>query len=333
MYNLTTNSCYVKIKIIHSGRVNMESFVMAARVVMPMALMMSVGILLRVVKIADPATMKKMDTITFKVFSPCLVFYNIYNTDFSTLSNLGYLLYGIFGLCVVFAGCMALVPKFIPERPTAAAFSQSLVRPNFIIFGAAVAQSIYGEGNIGLVMLMGAFAIPVYNVMAAVILESGRGAKSNPFQFLKAVLRNPIILATFLGIAVNLSGLRIPELIDGVIADLGGITTPLSFVSIGVGLGVAAASRKKLISSALLLRLILIPLVILSGAVMLGFRGAELCGLMILFAAPAAVASYPAAVAMGADGDFAGQMVAYSTIACLPTIFLWTLVLNTLQLL
>lgn len=311
----------------------MDSFMMAARVVVPMALMMLIGIALRITKIADPATMKKMDTITFKVFSPCLVFYNIYNTDFSTLSNFGYLLYGVTGLCVVFVGCILFVPRMIPEGPTAAAFSQSLVRPNFIIFGAAVAQSIYGEGNIGLVMLMGAIAIPVYNVMSAVILEMGRGKKSSPKQFLTAIICNPIIIGTVLGLAVNLSGLRIPDLIDGVISDLGSITTPISFLSIGVGLGVAAASRKKLVGWALILRLVMIPLITLTGAVLLGFRGVELCGLMILFGAPAAVASYPAAVAMGADGEFAGQMVAYSTMFCLPTIFLWTLVLNTLQLL
>ena len=48
------------------------------------------------------------------------------------------------------------------------------------------------------------------------------------------------------------------------------------------------------------------------------------------FAAPAAVSSYPMAVAMDADGDFAAQMVAYTTIFCLPTIFLWTLFLNSM---
>ena len=60
------------------------------------------------------------------------------------------------------------------------------------------------------------------------------------------------------------------------------------------------------------------------------FRGQELCALMILFAAPTAVSSYPMAVAMDADGDFAAQMVAYTTIFCLPTIFLWTLLLNSM---
>ena len=38
------------------------------------------------------------------------------------------------------------------------------------------------------------------------------------------------------------------------------------------------------------------------------------------------------AVSMDADGNFAGQMVAYTTVFCLPTIFLWTLLLNTLGL-
>ena len=202
-----------------------------------------------------------------------------------------------------------------------------------IIFGAAVAQSIYGEGNIGLVMLMGAVAIPVYSIMAAVILEYGRGGNPTPWQLFVAVLRNPIFVGTGLGLLVNLSGLRVPDLFDEVIQDLGGIATPLSFLSIGVGLSFSAYPKKKLVFLAVLVRLVLIPLVFVTGGVLLGFQGAQLCALMILFAAPAAVASYPAAVAMDADGEFAGQLVAYSTIFCLPTIFLWTLVLNQLQLL
>ena len=81
-----------------------------------------------------------------------------------------------------------------------------------------------------------------------------------------------------------------------------------------------------------MLRLLVIPAVFVTGAAILGFRGQELCALLILFAAPTAVSSYPTAVAMGADGDFAAQMVAYTTVFCLPTIFVWTLILNSLGL-
>ena len=91
-------------------------------------------------------------------------------------------------------------------------------------------------------------------------------------------------------------------------------------------------AEKGYLISAIALRLVLIPTVFVPIAALLGFRGQELCALMILFAAPTAVSSYPMAVAMDADGNFAGQMVAYTTVFCLPTIFLWTLLLNTLGL-
>lgn len=311
----------------------MESFLMAAGVVLPMALLMGVGVILRIAKIADPVTMKKVDSLIFKIFTPSLAFYNIYKTDFSTLSNPFYLLYGVIGLCVLFALALTVVPRAIKEKPTAAVFAQMMVRPNFVIFGAAVAESIYGPGNFGLVMLMGAVVIPVFSTMAAIVLELGRGGNPSPRQFGIAVLKNPIFVGTGLGLVVNLCGIRLPELVVGVVQDLGSIATTLSFLSIGVGLSFGPYAKRKLVASGVLVRLVLIPLVFVVGGILLGFRGPEMCGIMILFAAPVAVASYPAAVAMDADGEFAGQLVAYCTIFCLPTIFLWTLLLNSLQLL
>ena len=123
---------------------------------------------------------------------------------------------------------------------------------------------------------------------------------------------------------------RLPELVLDVVQDLSGLTTPLSFLSIGVTLKLGSVAKKKCLVSGVLLRLVLIPMVIIPLAVLCGFRGQELCALMILFAAPTAVSSYPMAVAMDADGDFAAQMVAYTTIFCLPTIFFCTLLLNSM---
>ena len=91
-----------------------------------------------------------------------------------------------------------------------------------------------------------------------------------------------------------------------------------------------AIFRSNFLISGVLLRLILVPMAIMPLAILCGFRGQQLCALMILFAAPTAVSRYPMAVAMDADGDFAAQMVAYTTIFCLPTIFLWTLLLNSM---
>ena len=310
----------------------MESFLMAAQVVVPMAIMVGIGVMLRITKITDRDTMKKMDKITYHLLMPVLMFYNIYKTDFSQLKTIGYILYGLVGLIVIFLAALFLVPRIIKERPTAAAFGQAIIRPNYIIFGTAVAQSIYGDGNIGMILLMGAVAVPFFNSMSAIVLEAGRHGTSSPRKLLKAVVTNPNLIATAIGLAVNFMGIKLPFLVLDVVQDLSGLVTPISFLSIGVSLSVTISTRKSYLISGVLLRLILIPLVFLVGGIMLGYRGQELCSLMILFAAPTAVSSYPMAVAMDADGEFAGQIVAVSTICCLPTIFLWTLILNSMQL-
>lgn len=310
----------------------MESFMMAARVVVPMAIMVTIGVLLRVRKITDVDTMKKVDKITYNLMMPVLMFYNIYKTDFTQLKNISYILYGGAGLTILFFVALFLVPEVIKQRPTAASFGQAIVRSNYILFGAAVAQSIYGEGNIGLIMLMGTVVVPMFNCYSAIILEAGRHGMASPKKLLLAVVKNPTLIATAIGLAVNFTGITVPDLLLGVVEDISGLTTPISFLSIGVTLSFRALKNKGYLISAIALRLVIIPLVFVLGGIALGYRGQELCALMILFAAPVAVSSYPMAVAMDADGDFAAQMVAVSTLACLPTIFVWTYLLNSLHM-
>ena len=310
----------------------MNSFLVAAKVVVPMAMMVGIGVLLRIFRLADAPTMKKVDTLIFKIFMPCMSFYNLYNTDFSQFGNINYILYGVAVLMIEFAVAMFLVPKIIRPRPTAAAYGQALFRSNYLIFGAAVAESIYGAGNFGLLTLLSSVAVPIFNIQAAILLETARNGNADAKKLFLTILKNPTVIATALGLAVNFSGLSLSPLVLDVVQDLSGLTTPLSFLSIGVSLSVGKVTRKLYLVSCVALRLVIIPLIFVPIAAILGFRGQEMCALMILFAAPTAVSSYPMAAAMGADGDFAAQMVAYTTILCLPTIFLWTYALSSLGL-
>lgn len=310
----------------------MESFLVAVKVVVPMAMMVGIGILLRMLDWADGPMMKRIDNLIFKLFMPCMSFYNLYHTDFSQFDNINYILYGVAVQMIVFLAAMFITPKFVHPQPTASSYAQGILRTNYLIFGAAVAESIYGAGNFGIVTLLGSISVPLFNAQAAVMLEKGRHSSASPKKLLLAIAKNPTVIATVLGLAVNFSGIVLPELVLGVVEDLSGLTTPLSFLSIGVSLSLGKVTHKGYLVSGVLMRLVLIPLVFVSIAVLLGFRGQEMCALMILFAAPTAVSSYPMAVAMGADGDFAAQMVAYTTVFCLPTIFVWTLLLNTFGL-
>lgn len=312
----------------------MDSFLVAVRVVVPMALMMGVGVLMRLTKITDRETMKKIDNMVFKLFMPMLMFYNIYNTDFSELDGSGYIFYGMAGLFLLFFVALFVVPRCLKRRDSAASMGQALVRSNYLLFGAAVAQSIYGAGNIGGVMLLGAVAVPGFNILSSIILEVGRSGSAKASKLLKSILTNPTVIAAIIGLAANFAGLRMPELVEGVVADVSGLSTPLSFLSLGVSLNVSTmVSNKKTLMAGIFSRLVVIPAIFLTGAIALGFHGVPMCALLILFAAPTAVSSYPMAVAMDADGELAGQMVVFTTLASLGTIFLWVMLLNGMALL
>lgn len=308
----------------------MESLLIASRVVLPMMILVATGMLIRIVRLSDISAMKHVDRLVFYIFMPMLSFYNLYETDFSKLHDISYILFGAVFVLLLFLAAMVIVPKFIKPVPTAASFGQAVFRSNYLIFGAAVAESIYGAGNIGMLTLMAAVVVPMYNALAAVLLEKARNGSSSPRKLMLAIAKNPTVIATFAGIAVNLLGVRVPVLILDVVQDLAGLTTPLSFLSIGVSLKLGVVGHKRYLFSGVFLRLILIPMAILPLAILSGFRGQEMCALMILFASPTAVSSYPMAVAMDADGDFAAQMVAYTTVLCLPTIFFWTFLLNSM---
>jgi len=202
-----------------------------------------------------------------------------------------------------------------------------------ILFGSAVAESIYGEGNIGIVMLMGAFAVPFFNALAVILLEIGRNSTASPKKLLKSICKNQIVLAAVIALAMKLVHLELPAMAEDVCFDLAGLATPLSFLSLGVSLDVQAIGRnRRPLVLGICTRLLLIPAIFVGGAVALGFRAQELCAIFLLFAAPTAVSSYPLAVSMDADPELAGQMVIFTTVCCLPTFFLWVMAMSSFGL-
>lgn len=60
-----------------------DSFLTAAGVVIPMALLMLLGVGLRKTGLTDRSTMRGVDNLLFRLFMPVLLFKNIYETDIS----------------------------------------------------------------------------------------------------------------------------------------------------------------------------------------------------------------------------------------------------------
>ncbi|MBQ6972620.1 MAG: AEC family transporter [Synergistaceae bacterium] len=310
-----------------------ESFVAALKVVCPMMIMMAVGWLCRVKGVISRPAMKEYDRVIFNVFMPLLLFKNIYEMDFSGGFAHKEMIYAGVCLFVIFALCMRM-PAYLTDDPRkSCVIGQAVVRCNYIIFGVAVSEALYGEGNIGMVVMLGVVVVPAINIFSAIILEAGRSGKSSPGKLLLAVLKNPMIIGAIFAFVFKAFNIPIAAPVWSVIRSIANSTTTVSFLSLGVGLDMAGGvSDKRLLHWGIFLRMLIVPLMFMPVSVLMGFRGQSLCAMMVVFASPSAVASYPMAVAMGADGQLAGQLVCVTTVLSVLTIFLWTFGLKSLGL-
>lgn len=304
----------------------------ALRVVFPLAALMGVGALVRGAGLIDRPSMRKVDVLSFRVFMPTLLFKNIYESDLlHNFGGLGFLYIPLCMLVLFLVAGIALPRRLIRDDGSAASVGQALIRPNFILFGIAVAESVFGEGGAGTVALFGALVVPLINVFSTLVLELNRSGSASPKKLLLSILKNPMIISTLLALSLLALRIQIPDLIYTVIKDIAGVTTTIAFISLGVSLDLGQVrGNRRILVWTVLARMVLIPLIFLPLSVALGFRGEQLCALMVFFGAPTAVASYPMAVAMGADGPLAGQLVCCTTVASVFTIFCWTFLLRSM---
>jgi predicted permease len=63
-----------------------------------------------------------------------------------------------------------------------------------------------------------------------------------------------------------------------------------------------------------MLKLVILPVLIVAAAIGMGFRGAELMVLALMFSSPTAAAAFVMAVSMKADGQLTANVIALSTL-------------------
>lgn len=312
----------------------LNSLLVALEVVLPMALTMGVGALVRTVGIVKREDMGSVDTLIFKVLMPCLLFKNIYHIDFSSNFYHREVAYTCIGIGLVFLVAVILPPRLVKDSRQAASIGQAVFRCNYVLFGVAVTESIYGKGNAGLTALLGAIVVPVTNALSIVLLEMARNQQASLKKLLRAVLSNAMVIAAILALCLKLLHIELPPFVLSVVEDFAGITTTLSFISLGVGLNLKELRQnRRPMTIGVLLRMILIPAIFLPITVALGFRGKALCAFTILFASPTAISTYPMAVAMDADGPLAGQLVCITSLVSVVTMFLLVFCFQSLGLL
>lgn len=301
-----------------------ESLILGINAVSPLLIFMLIGYIFKLRKMFSEITFVEMNRAVFRLFLPAVLFINVYESDLQYDFNAKLLVFAIAAVFIIFGLCFLLVNIFSRKRVETPVLIQGLYRSNFVLFGVAVTESVCGAGNIGMTTIMAAVIVPLYNIIAVVLFEGYRSSELHFLRTVREVLKNPMIIATMLGIFLKLLSVEIPEIGMNIIASVGKLATSLALLALGGTLtfeGLKKHKKKVLLIS--LGRLVIIPVIFVLIGIGMGFRNGDLVSLMVMLAAPTAVSSFAMAGEMGGDKELAGLIVVMTSVLSVFTIFLW----------
>ena len=307
----------------------LENFILSFNIIFPIFMIMAIGYVLGRMGIISDKTNTEMNKVVFKVCLPLQLFNNVYSSNLEESFNGGMVLLAAV-MILIFAG-IAVVLALALEKDNAkrGAMAQGMFRSNFVIFGLPVATSLFGDEAAAKASILIAVAVPMFNVLAVVVLTIFGSGTFNVKKIVKGVVTNPLIIASVIGLIFLATGITLPSQVHTVVKDLGKIATPLAFILLGASFHFDEVHQYlKHLTVSLSMRLVFFPLLTMAAAILLGFRNAELAILLTMSGAPVAVSSYTMAQQMGSDDKLAGQLVVLSSVLCIITMFLWIFTLK-----
>ena len=324
----------------------MNTFIFAANSVLPIILTIVLGYILGQTGFFDAPFLKTANKTVFRVALPVYLYYNIYSIDGFGSVNWSLVLYSMLLILVVFFAALICVCLYTRDNKKRGALLQCSFRSNFAIIGVTLADAMGGVESVAAAAVISAFSIPIFNILAVACLTvfgSDRSKGIDIKKILKGIAKNPLIIGVFLGIITLLTRSLIPmkngeyvftiqnqlPFLYKVIKNVGSMASPLALLVLGGQFKFSAVrSLAKDIAFGTVWRLVLTPLICIGGLMLLSkagiglsFSKIEMPALIALYCSPVAVASAIMAEEMNSHGELARQLVVWTTLFSILTMF------------
>lgn len=322
--------------------------------VTPIVLIIALGHILFKKGFLTEGFLNVSNRLVFNICLPVMLFLNVY--DIGSISDVRWdmVLYCVAMLTAIFALGWLLGVTTTRDLRKRGVIWQCVFRSNFAIIGLPLAQALGGAQGAAVAAVLSAFTIPAYNVYSVIALSAYTGKKKGVGATVKSIITNPLTIGVLAGLlALVLRALQV-QLFGRVVFsvqrdtlfvyktldNLKAITTPLALLVLGGRCEFSAVKGMfREITVSVTARVVIAPVVAICGAAALSAAGVLPCGngeyaaLIALFGSPAAVSSAILASNMDNDGQLAAQLVVWTSILSVVTIFLISCVLMGLGLL
>lgn len=314
----------------------MDNLIFSLQITLPIFLTIVVGYVLKQIKMLDESFVKTLNTFNFKVTLPALLFLDLYNADFYSVWDTGYVLFCFLATLICFLVILAGALLFVKDKNLIGEFVQGSYRGSAAVLGLAFIQNIYGKATIAPLMIIG--SVPLYNILAVLILSfTGPGEhkldKKGLAKSLKGIATNPIILSILAGIIASLIRLPLPFIVTKTMSNLSVLATPLALIGLGAGFELrAACGRIKPALVASFIRLFVQCAVFLPLAVHFSFTGEKMVSLLIMLGAPTTPSCYIMSKSMGHEGILTSSVIVLTTLLSAVSLTFWLYLLKSFGL-
>ena len=309
----------------------MDHFLLSANAVLPMFVQLAAGFLSQKAGILSREDIPGFNRVAFRIFLPCLLFYNIYTSDLSTAVKPGLIAFAAGGVLLVFFGAFLGARFLVKKQDWKAVIAQGMFRSNFVIMGIPIAQALVGQENLGSVAVLIAVVVPLFNFLSVILLEYFRGGRLNIPKVVTGILKNPLIIGSLIGILFQLLHIKLPGVVEKAVSSLGSIASPLQLFLLGAFFRFDGLKRYiRPLFAVTSVKLFLTPGVLLTAAALLGIRGGDFVGLIGVFASPTAVNSFTMIQQMKCgDAELAGDIVVLTSAVSIVSMFLWIFIFKS----
>ena len=319
----------------------------AMNAVLPIVLLCFLGYFLKSTGFLTKQFTSVGSKLVFRVCLSSSLFVNVYNiSDFSSVPwDVVFYCLGVIFLLFVLGMVTAVLTTPIPSRRSV--ILHGTFRSNFAIIGLSLASSLGGSEAMTVASVVSAFAIPLYNILGVLsmtLFSQNRENRISIKGIMMDIIKNPMILGAMAG-GVCI-GLRfVQKLLFGdviftikenlpfafeTVNKLKTMTTPLALMVLGAQFEFSAVkglTKEILVGS--VWRLILAPLLGVGLAVFLTEHTQLICcdhraypALIALFGSPIAVSTGVIAAEMGGDEQLATQLVVWTSLGSVLTIYI-----------
>lgn len=294
------------------------------------ALVVATGYLVGRLRILGESALEVLTKAAFFVFSPALLFIVLGDADirqlFSNLLPVSALAAG--GTLLIFVLVAKLLWKRNVSQLTVGALASSYVNANNI--GLPLAVYILGDPAAAAPVLL--LQLIVLTPVALTILDVTSSGKVSVRRILSQPIRNPLIIASAMGVVVSALDVTVPDILHEPLDLLGQAAVPTLLFALGLSLATQrlwdAKEQRPDIALAAGLKLVVMPLIAwAAGAYVFNLDQAALFTVVILAALPSAQNVFNYAQRYSVSIALARDSVVITTVLSLPVMMVIALLL------